>query len=201
MTPTLVQTERLLECRQCHGSYGEDFFQLHEGASILAPRRKLRCIGCSLTRRTEEKNSGQRFIVKARNALMSHGHRLARKGFVTGPEDLARRFGWDVARMAHDIEHAFENWCSYCSRPYSTMPNGLEDVTFDIVDPKQPPYYTTNCKICCQTCNRGKSKTSPGRWAKKLLWWQEWRRQQQRLKEDQSLISPLFACDVQGIPV
>ena len=115
-------------------------------------------------------------MASARNAVMSHAYRLARAGVVGSGADLAKRFGWNLQAMAHDIQHAFKNGCPYCRQPFVEMANGLADVTLDIIDPSKPPYYATNTRWCCLTCNRAKSKTDPSRWAKKLLWWDEWRR-------------------------
>ena len=41
------------------------------------------------------------------------------------------------------------------------MGHGLADITLDIIDRSQPPYYRTNTKWCCQSCNRKKSARTP----------------------------------------
>jgi hypothetical protein len=193
-----VIDDRVIQCRKCGGWYGEDFFERAFGKCTYQKLRRSVCIGCRQTARDNEKMRGNRYAVKARNALISHGHKFVRKGVIRCGDELGSRFGWDLRRMAHDIEHAFKNGCSYCAVSYADMPNGLADLTLDIIDPAQPPYYATNTKWCCQTCNRSKAKTTPIRWAKKLLWWVEWRKRQSALALNPNL-DTLFPADIGSI--
>jgi hypothetical protein len=64
------------------------------------------------------------------------------------------------------------------------MPHGLGDVTLDIVDPANEPFYKTNVRWVCATCNRAKSRTPPDEWAEKLAAWEEWRRIQEARRID-----------------
>ena len=77
--------------------------------------------------------------------------------------------------MTHDIRHAYENTCPYCWQPFEDMAHGLADLTADIIDPRREPYYRTNVRWCCMTCNREKQKTDPDLWEKKLEMWARWR--------------------------
>lgn len=148
------------------------FFRLNPDTRARIHARRARrsvCIGCEQTERDERKRQ-RRALEKARWTLRFHA---AREG-MTAPA-FGARYGWVVARIVHDIEHAFENTCGYCWRPYAEMEHGLADVTIDIVDRDKPPYYDTNTKPCCRTCNTEKGKLSPEAWALKLQAWRRWR--------------------------
>jgi hypothetical protein len=58
------------------------------------------------------------------------------------------------------------------------MTHGLADVTIDVIDPAKEPFYSTNTRPCCMTCNRAKHDMSPEDWAKRLLGWRLWRARQ-----------------------
>jgi hypothetical protein len=91
--------------------------------------------------------------------------------------EFAKEFGWKIKRMAHDVLHAAENTCCYCWSPYEAMGHGLSDLTFDIVDRSEKPFYHTNVRVCCATCNQEKSTLDPEIWAQRLVTWpqyQEW---------------------------
>jgi hypothetical protein len=190
--------ERLLQCRECRGWYGEVFFA-RIGSGKNSGLKTCRCIGCRLTRRTRAKNEGQRFIVKARNAIKTHSERFLKSGIIASATELADRFGWKHDRMAHDIEHAVKNGCPYCCRPFAEMANGLADVTLDIVDPAQSPYYATNTRWCCMTCNRAKSKTDPNLWSEKLRWWDEWRKRREVMEADPMFDTLFEGVGIQGV--
>jgi hypothetical protein len=64
------------------------------------------------------------------------------------------------------------------------MGHGLADLTLDIIDPTKDPYYSTNVKWVCATCNKEKQRTPPEHWGAKLVAWQMWREQQEKLKGD-----------------
>jgi hypothetical protein len=176
--------ERQLYCVECREWYGEVFFEVvrSKNSCYGKANKQLRCIGCRLTRRTDDKNNGKRFLVKARSALLKHAPKFKKTGLIQAASELTDRFGWDIRNMAHDIEHAFKNGCPYCRRPFAEMANGLGDVTLDIIRPADDPFYTTNTKWCCMSCNRGKAKASPERWAAKLLYWAKWEKRQAILK-------------------
>lgn len=179
-------------CKQCGGSYSTVFFRTKNSWS-----KHVVCIGCELTGRTTEKQRN-RPLKKAQSAVKTHAPKLIKRGVIVSEQELIMRYGWNAIEMAHDIEHAFKNGCPYCCEKFATMPHGLGDVTLDIVDTDRPPFYKTNVKWVCITCNRAKSRTSPDVWSEKLAMWAEWR----RIREAK-LIDPwygtLFAGqDVQG---
>jgi hypothetical protein len=186
---------RKLQCRECREWYDEVFFEVALGKNSYPKLRKVRCIGCRLTRRTREKEEGKRYWVKARNAVMTHAAKFIKTGVVQSAEELVTRFGWNLAAMAHDIEHAFKNGCPYCRVLFSQMPNGLGALTLDVVDPSQPPYYAVNTRWSCMTCNRSKAKTAPSVWAIKLLCWEKWRSRQAELR-NRPLMGTLFDPDL-----
>lgn len=161
-------------CRQCGLDFPEEEF-FRRTSTRMHLRRMAVCIGCETTRRTEEKER-DRTMVKARDTIRRHAARLR-----VSVETLSERFGWMPAQIKHDIEHAAKNGCPYCHRSFASMGHGLADITIDIIDPAKPPFYTTNTKIACQTCNREKAKTAPETWAGKLICWARWENHQRRI--------------------
>jgi 5-methylcytosine-specific restriction endonuclease McrA len=131
------------------------------------------CIGCEQTNR-DTKRHVDPFIAKARWTIRHHA---ARRG-MKSPE-FAASFGWDVHRVAHLLRHQYENTCTYCRRPYSSMLNGVRDITIDIINPANKPYLETNTTPCCQTCNSSKRDLPPDDWARKLKFWREYEANQQ----------------------
>ena len=136
--------------------------------------RRPACIGCEQTQRDATKQR-DRWAIKARDTLRRHAYKYGLK-----PLEFSARFGWQIARIAHDLKHAFENTCAYCWHAYSGMPNGLASITLDIRDRGLPPHYWTNVQVCCETCNREKAGMSAEMWALRLQYWQQWHEQQQR---------------------
>jgi hypothetical protein len=63
--------------------------------------------------------------------------------------------------MAVDAAQAYAGTCPYCYASFEAMGHGLQDLTLDVVDPGRPPYYRTNTRWVCQTCNRKKGALSP----------------------------------------
>jgi 5-methylcytosine-specific restriction endonuclease McrA len=113
------------------------------------------CRPCEQTRRDRIKKVN-RWAVKARDTIRRHAMRLGKTRV-----ELVTRYGWDPDRLAHDAEFQYSNGCNYCGSQYRDMGHGLTDISLDIVDPRSEPYYRTNTKWCCQTCNRKKSDRGP----------------------------------------
>ena len=113
------------------------------------------CRPCHQTRRDKLKLVN-RWAAKARDTIRRHAIRLG-----VPKEELITRYGWDPHRLAHDAEFQYNNGCNYCGGQYQDMGHGLSDISLDIVDPSAAPYYRTNSKWCCQTCNRKKSNRGP----------------------------------------
>lgn len=137
---------------------------------LAAQPRHVTCIACELTTRTQEKIR-DRWRSKANDTISRHAKRLG----ITRHR-LITEFGWHPDLIAHDLEHAYSNSCCYCDGGYAEMPNGLADLTIDVIDPGAPPYYRTNAQPCCATCNREKHQTPPHLWAAKLAGWDRWKR-------------------------
>jgi 5-methylcytosine-specific restriction endonuclease McrA len=124
-------------------------------------RTRFICRPCEQTARDGKKVSN-RWAVKARDVIRRHAVRLGtRWQDIKTPDDLIRIYGWDAERLAHDAEFQYANGCNYCGHPYREMGHGLADITLDVQDPDARPFYRTNTKWCCQTCNRRKGNTSP----------------------------------------
>ena len=155
-----------ITCKRCEYTDDEDFFPVY----ISRTKYKLRhhvCLMCIQEEKDKHKRA-DRAVPKARNILYSHCEKYNRRNSTAlKPMEFARKFGWDLKRITHDIEHAFNNWCSYCENPYHEMDHGLADVTLDIYDPSLPPYYN-NVRYCCATCNKVKGDKPVAVWSKFL---------------------------------
>jgi hypothetical protein len=139
------------------------------------------CIGCRQTDR-DIKKAADPWIAKVRSSIAHHA-----KKFELSAVAFCRQFGWTIDRLAYVLSHAYDNTCEYCYRSYKEMRNGLADITLDIVDPKQPPFFPTNVKPCCRTCNTEKGSMSPERWARRLIYYREWAEQQGRVPRQSDL--------------
>lgn len=166
-------------CRRCHCPFYESevdaFFRRTSTQRSLRTQRMAVCIGCELTARTDAKVEN-RWRVKAKRTFDHHVAKFVAAGVAPDRLTFVERFGWDVDQMAHDAEHAHSNGCPYCFRPFAEMANGPRDVTLDIVDPEAKPYYQTNVRWCCATCNTEKQRTPPELWGAKLAAWRRWRK-------------------------
>jgi hypothetical protein len=134
-------------------------------------RRFYTCVGCEITARTL-RASEDRWLEKGKSTTYRHA-----ENFGLPTPEFRRRYQWDPPRIAHDLEHAYENTCPYCRLPYENMlvASGLSVITLDIVDPVAEPFYAVNVKVCCATCNTEKGKLTPEQWALKLRGWAIWR--------------------------
>ena len=169
-------------CRECGGEYDGDMFF---AARNLSRARGKICHQCSLLRQ-ERKKWENRFYDKARGAVRRHAKNLG-----IAVKELIETYGWDPKKMAHDIQHTFDNWCPYCGYPFAEMAHGLWDLTLDIYDQNMPPLYT-NTRWVCSTCNSIKQNMGPERWGRYTVYLAKWRAQQERLKKNPFIPLPLF---------
>lgn len=168
------------QCKRCGGAYPLVFFRISQrDYALRAKRKNTICIGCEQTERDEKKRYN-RPRKKARDAYRRHAKKFVERDIIKSQDELAQYYGWDIDQMTHDIEHASTNGCPYCHQPFSDMAYGLSDLTLDIVDPEKPPYYTTNVRWVCATCNMEKQRTPPSQWGAKLVSWQRWREIRQK---------------------
>ncbi len=178
-------------CGKCGGTYDRDaFFRVNvSNAFDTGRQRRPNCIGCELTARSLAKEEN-RIIVKAITARTRHCAKLAMRhaGRPMDGDEFGETFGWSIDRMVADIERAEQSACCYCERPFADMPGGLAEITIDIVDPARKPYYKTNCRWCCSTCNSEKSHTAPELWERKLLAWKQWNVRQNAAPEERGLL-------------
>jgi 5-methylcytosine-specific restriction endonuclease McrA len=160
-------------CTGCGRSYAphlaEWAFRTHRTAEHASSRnyRKRVCRECERQRRQRN-----RWAVKAQNVIRHHANR-----FGIDRDELITVYGWEPTQLAHDAEHLYTNGrCSYCPRFYAEMGNGTADITLDIQDRGRPPYYCTNTKWCCQSCNRRKGAMTPEAFEANRQLWELWRR-------------------------
>ena len=103
---------------------------------------------------------------KARSTLKRHAKKLG-----ISLDEMITDLGWDVERIAHEMEHHYQNGCTQCGHPYKEMEQGRGALTIDHWDRRLPPGYGSNTQIMCQTCNRAKGTMTPEEWNEyKRLW-------------------------------
>lgn len=178
-------TEKWRRCEQCGGWYDQDIAFQHkrqrQSYNYVYIVIDTICIGCRQAARDKEK-ANDPWLVKARSSIDHHARKygLSSKAF-------CRKYGWEPGRLRYVLSHAYENTCEYCYHPYKEMRNGIADITLDIVDPEQPPFYPTNVKPCCRTCNTEKGTMSPERWNRRLIYWDQWVEQQGQVPRQRDL--------------
>jgi hypothetical protein len=159
------------QCTRCFGTWGIGQFHkrgtVSRGENVYILREKV-CIGCKQNDRDADK-SNDPFVSKAKSTIAFHAKRLG-----LSVEVFRRYYGWDLARVAYKMRHDYTNTCDYCRRLYSAMGNGFADITLDIIDRSRPPYFDSNVKPCCRTCNTEKSTMTPDEWAERLIFWREY---------------------------
>lgn len=133
------------------------------------------CDGCRADLRDGPKQIN-RFTAKARQTFNRHATKYIKQGLANDPGDFALKFGWDVKRIAHEMEHAYGNGCSECGLPYEPMGHGPADITVDIWDPRLPPEYGVNTRLICSTDNQQKGDLIPELWAVKKALWRRWKK-------------------------
>jgi len=146
-------TEKI-ECKRCHFRGEAEWFPLTNPTHLkklhlrvnVKPYRGQVCPMCLQEERDKHKRK-DRAVAKATRMLYSHAKKYGMK-----PMAFAKKFGWSITQMVHDINHNFDNWCPYCTEAYQKMGHGLADLTLDIINPQDPPYYE-NVRFCCSTCN------------------------------------------------
>jgi hypothetical protein len=192
--PSLDSDDRISKsqrCYRCGGEYLLVFFRLDRRLTRKTHYRAI-CIGCQLTAAVEQARA-KRHRKKAGSARTRHAAKYLSRSVadcyvipasIESSEDFYRTYDWSLDQMAHDIEHASKNGCPYCWQLFSTMPHGLGDMTLDIVDRRLPPYYTTNVRWVCATCNKEKQRTAPDLWGAKLAMWKLWRENQTKMMTD-----------------
>ena len=158
------------ECSRCGRPTPDFFFGLNHARYASLAKRRAICLGCEQDARDSAKII-KRERIKVRDTLRRHAVKFIKLGKADSRVDFSDKFGWNIDDMTHDLEHAYENGCTYCRRLFKTMGHGLSDITLDITDPRQDPFYSTNTRWICSTCNREKSRTPPDLWAAKLIEW------------------------------
>jgi hypothetical protein len=155
-------------------------------ASRRTRYRKHVCRPCEQTGRDDRKREN-RWAVKARDTIRRHAVRLG-----VNKTELVTRYGWEPGRLAHEAEHAYKNGCTYCGGRYADMGHGLGDITLDVIDRDRAPYYRTNTKWCCQTCNRKKGAMNPDEFEADRQMWMEWNRARELAESDPAAAGRLF---------
>jgi len=183
---TAAVSER--QCRKCGATYAprlvESAFRLDASRRKNWQGLKWTCRPCEQTAR-DGKKQGNRWLKKAGDVVRRHAESITRERAKRGltpvtKEDLIQFYGWVPEQLAHDAEHQYGNGCSYCHHSYLEMGHGLADITLDIQDRDREPYYRTNTKWCCQTCNRKKGVMTPDAFEIDRQVYEVWSRQQQR---------------------
>jgi hypothetical protein len=173
-------------CAECGGCYDEEIgFQHWASNATVYSRIDPICKGCRQTMRDDKKQINP-WPAKVRSSIWHHAKKY---GFTA--REFCQKYGWTISRLTYVLSHTYENTCEYCYRSYKEMRNGIADITLDIVDPDQPPFFPTNVKPCCRTCNTEKGSMPPERWARVLIYYREWAERQGRIPKQ----SDLFAAE------
>lgn len=168
------------QCSRCRGTFPVLFFRKEKFGRYT---RRAVCIGCEQTERDQIKQRN-RFRDKARNCIRKHAERIGQKwGCLRAA--FSERYGWNIDNIEHDLRHAWENGCPTCRQPFKSMPHGLADMTLDVIDPNTEPFYQTNVRIQCRTCNTAKGDKRPDEWAVLRIAWAQWEDWQAKLARDQ----------------
>lgn len=164
MSPAL-QLLRRLQCSKCGVWLTEQSFRRNAGLGAYTRQgRRPICTWCEQESNDERKRQN-RFRTKARTTLGHH----ARK-FQMSPQAFAKEFGWEVEIMARDAERTYLHECPDCHVSFAEMDaNGLDNLTLDIWDPRELPYYDKNTRWVCRTDNNRKGDKTPTEWAALLL--------------------------------
>ncbi|HKE66807.1 MAG TPA: hypothetical protein VKB59_19450 [Micromonosporaceae bacterium] len=140
-------------CKQCGEIKPlEDFVRDQHSRGGYRPR----CALCEIKNRTEDKRD-RRERHKARTTRARH----ARK-FDIAIDELEDHYGWTLDAIEAAIICCYINGCppsddgETCGQPV----RNLDDVTVDIIDPTQPPFWGVNTRVICATCNRKKGRRS-----------------------------------------
>ncbi|MBA7684893.1 hypothetical protein ES703_93306 [subsurface metagenome] len=161
-------------CKDCGGIYHEQFFNWR---SRKRGKRQPRCILCEKTKRDNKKRA-DRWLFKAVWTLTYHA-----KALHIRRDDLIKRFGWNVHKMARDAERAYKLPCHYCGKLFEEMRNGLADITLVIDNINKAPVYDVNTRWACNACNGRKGKLSPSKWHRYLQHLKAWKAQQKKNRE------------------
>lgn len=152
-------------CKKCGFRAPEEWFWKRMDVEYDIQRRQV-CPACLQEERDRHKKDN-RVVVKARNTLYTHSRKYGME-----PNEFAAKYGWSIQQITHMFAHDYTNLCHYCHTPYETMENGLSAITLDIIDPEREPYFATNVRTCCRTCNTKKGHMTPEAWALDLIMWQ-----------------------------
>jgi hypothetical protein len=146
-------------CSRCGYPYkGNEIEVMFQRRPDVTRNIRAVCVVCLQTDGDQVKQRN-RFLAKARSTIWRHAQKYGME-----PAEFCERYGWSVSELAHDLEYQYGNGCAYCRGRYEQMGYGLQDITVDIQDPLAEPYYATNVKLCCGTCNKAKGKLSPDKW-------------------------------------
>lgn len=119
-----------------------------------------RCSICEITNRTESK-SDRRERHKARDTRARHARRFGIPIY-----EMEHYYGWDLDRIESDIIAVRDKGCLRCRIVekgvviFNYIPDGLDDIHIDILDPTEPPFYGVNAAAVCATCNLHKGSRS-----------------------------------------
>ena len=191
--PEMMAARPTKKCTKCGGDWDLEacYRRINRTGTTLGALSAMNfhaaCIMCELTARNDP-TPEERARRKAQSTIVLHAEKYS-----LAPKEFARRFGWDIERIVYDITHGHENTCPYCYERYDSMGHGLSDITLDVVDPTKEPYYRTNVRWCCQTCNREKAAMPPILWDIRCATWPLWAKRRDAIKEDQTHDLPLFS--------
>lgn len=156
--------EKLKRCSKCDQLRPLAFFR-PDLRRIHTTHRAV-CRACEAKKRDGEKRKN-RFRVKAQSTIRHHARRFAEKWGISATEArerLVNIYGWDTDLIESQMRMHWKNGCEWCDQSFQNIehnPDGLGGLTLDIKDPSSEPYFKSNTRFACKTCNRGKQRTHP----------------------------------------
>lgn len=188
------------KCKRCGATYPAELvlraFEARRkakvGGSILPPLRSI-CRPCRQGHRDSRKAQDP-FLSKAQWTIRKHAKR-----FEIEHSKFVEVYGWRAEFLAHDAKHAFENGCPDCRRPFSTMRHGIADLTLDITNPAEAPFYGKNTRWICGTCNMKKGKLGATEWGRDAAMWSLWKANQERLVLEPKQLEASFCPDLECV--
>jgi len=167
-------------CRRCHKRLPAttDYFAKHR-TSAGVTRLEATCRMC----KAEIRHRENPWRVKAWRTIELHTHacmneyRRSPQAFPSWDGNyvtFAKIYGWAPGLIAGEMKAAYEGPCRSCGVCFREMGHGRGDLTVDIIDPNQEPFYQYNTRLVCRSCNSRKGARRPDDEARLKLAYERW---------------------------
>lgn len=167
-------------CRRCHKRLPAttDYFARHRIAHGVT-QLEATCRMCKADIRHRENP----WRVKAWRTIELHTHAYMDE-YTRTPQafpswdgsyaTFAKAYGWAPGLIAGEMQAAYEGPCRSCGGYFKEMGHGRGDLTVDIIDPSQEPFYQYNTRLVCRSCNGRKGARMPHKEARLRQAYERW---------------------------